>query len=148
MFQGIRVRSAIGWLVVGLLVGISIALGAILITGVSVADEAAQPLGVDTVSVQPTNTSPSATPTPTPTPTPSSTHGDEVIDAPDPIEVEIGDDHGGDDNGGSSGDDNSGHGGGSDSGSDDSGSDDSGSDGGGSGGSGSDDSGSGSGSDN
>jgi hypothetical protein len=110
MHQGIRLRAAIGWLAVGLVVGLAIALGTILITGVSVADEAGRPIGVDAVSVQPAPT-PSSTPTPTPSPS-SSSEG--VVDPPDPIEVELGDDHGGDDGS----DDNSGHGGGG-SGSDD-----------------------------
>jgi hypothetical protein len=114
-------RTAATWGAFGLLTGVGVTLAVVLVSGVSVADEAGAPLGVEVVSVTDAATStPSSTGTPTPTPT--SSNDVSVVPAPQPTEVEI-DDHGGDrpddkpeDNGGSgnSGSGSSGSGGGSD----------------------------------
>lgn len=132
MVNPARVRIAATWVILGLVVGVGATLGTILITGVSVADEAGQPLGVDAVSVHPTSVpspTPSVTPTAVPTATPDDNGGQteegddsaEVVPAPPPVEVEL-DDHGGDSGGhgsddSGSGSDNSGSGGSDDSGS-------------------------------
>lgn len=125
-------RTAATWGTFGLLTGVGVTLAVVLVSGVSVAEEAGAPLGVEVVSVIDAATS-SPSPTGTPSPTPSSSSEVSVVPAPQPTEVEI-DDHGGDrpddepdDNGGSgnsgsgnSGSGSSGSGGGS---SDDSGDD-------------------------
>jgi len=116
------VRAAVTWTTFGLLTGVGVTLAVILVSGISVADEAGAPIGVDLVSVSPApSTTPSGQPTPGATRTgpPSSTNGAEIVPAPTPVEVDI-DDHGGDDDSDKTSDDsggNSGSGSGSNSGS-------------------------------
>lgn len=123
MIESSSVRTALTWTALGLFTGIGVTLAVILVSGVSVADEAGQPLGVEVVAVSPLpgGTDPdSATRdnTPEPAPTPSS-GGSAVVPEPSPIEVDL-DDNGGDrsddisdDSSGTSGSQGSGSSGGS-----------------------------------
>ena len=105
------VRAAVTWTSFGLLTGVGVTLAVILVSGISVADEAGAPIGVDLVRVSPTSSStPSAAPTPeaTGTDSPRSTNGAEIVPAPTPVEVDI-DDHGGDDDSDKTSDDSGGN---------------------------------------
>lgn len=86
-------RSPRTWILLALLVAVAAVLAVVLTSGLSIADEAGQPLSVPAVSLTPEPSSPSATPTPTPTVGDGSP---EVVYAPDPVTV---DDHGGDSGG-------------------------------------------------
>jgi hypothetical protein len=82
-------RSWATWLVLGLLSIVALVFALVLTTGLSIADEAGQPLDVPPVAITPDP----ARPAPTPTATQS---GDNptIVDPAPPITVEI-DDHGG-----------------------------------------------------
>lgn len=119
MANTVRIRAAGSWLLIGFLALVGAMLALVLISGLSLADAAGQPLGVPAVSVTPT---PSTTSTPSASPTPApggSTDGNTadappaVVTAPPPVVVDL-DDHGDDHGGTGSGDDSgsSGKGGG------------------------------------
>ena len=103
-----RLRAALGWIVIAVLAGVAVALGTILIAGVSVADEAGSSIGVQAVKVtgDPHPVSGTAESSAAPgleaggvgaadSDTADTTSPDtQVVAAPEPISVTL-DDHGG-----------------------------------------------------
>lgn len=108
MVAATGIRSAISWMLLGLVGGVGVWLAVILVAGVSVAEEAGQPLGVDIVTVNGT------TPPAIVAPAAPGPDGTVVVPGPAPTEVSIDDDADDDsDNSGSGGggDDSDGDGG-------------------------------------